>query len=99
MFEKLLFFFSKHLHNTFCPCSPFSTLLWTKSVEKLGKMLKLNGNRKVLSFLSFPVSTWYFRYKTATNSSEKPTGEHILSLLTLSNVSINKVFQKFEKKG
>ena len=49
-------------------------------------------------FVIFGVNLRHFHLKkTGTNSSEKATGQHILSLLTLSNVPIYKVRQKFEK--
>ena len=63
------------------------------------KMQKFFENWKILRFLSFSVSICYiFSQKTKLNASEKPTGQHVLSLLTFFNVPIHKVCQKFEKK-
>ena len=49
-------------------------------------------------FVTFGVNLRYFHYKTAVNSSGKPTRQHIFSLLTLFNVSIDEVGRKFGKK-
>ena len=49
-------------------------------------------------FCIFGVNLSNFHLKTAINSSEKPTGQHTLSLLTLFNVAIYKERRKFEKK-
>ena len=69
----------------------------TKSVTNLNKMHKFFANWKVCGFLSYSVLICdTFTQKTEINASEKPTGLHILSLLTLFNVPIHKVCRKFE---
>ena len=56
-------------------------------------------NWKILGFLSFSVSIWdIVTWNTVINSSKKPTGQHIFSLLTFFNVEIYNIQWNFGKK-
>ena len=62
------------------------------------KLNKNSENRKIIEILSFSMSIPdNFRLKNYIYFFSKHTGQHILSLLTLFNVSIDEVCQKFGK--
>ena len=80
----------------FDPLKQFNPRRLSKLQQKMEKSFE---NWEILGFLSFLVSIWdNVTKQTAKSCSEKPTVQHMFSLLTLFNVPTYKIHWNFGKK-